>query len=317
MRLGKSIHGERRDALHDVVLGLGADAVAGHAGAQAAFEILHALHGAAHAHGAAQLFGFSAGEAGDGHGHAQQLLLKERHAERALEHRLKRGMRIGDFFFALAAAHVGVHHFADDGAGANDGHLHDQIVKASGRVVRNGGHLRAALHLEHAHGVGLAQRLVDQRIFRQRGQVDFFFVVARNQLDAFLEHGHHAQAEQIDLDDAEVGAVFLVPLHHGAAGHGGALDGDDAIQHAGADDHAAGVLAEMARQVLHAHAEVEIARNARMADVEAGLLEVARHGVVVRRATPSGPPGWRGARLSPLQSRAPCPPRARRSGRDR
>ena len=132
----------------------------------------------------------------------------------------------------------------------------------------------------------LQQRFVDERIFRQRGEVHFFSVVARNQFDAFLEHGHHAQAEQIDLDDAQVGAVFLVPLHDGAAGHGGALDGDDAIQHSGADDHAAGVLAEMARQVLHAQAQVEIARDARMTDVEAGLIEVARHGVVFAAPLP-------------------------------
>ena len=175
---------KERDALHDVVLRLGADAVAGHAGAQAAFQVLHALHRSAHAHGAAQLLGFGAGEAGDGHGHAQQLLLKERHAERALEHRLERRMRIGDLLLALAAAHVGVHHLAHDGAGADDGHLHDEIVKAHRRVVRNRSHLRAALHLKHAHGVGLAQRFIDQRIFGQRGEVDLLFVVARDQLDA-------------------------------------------------------------------------------------------------------------------------------------
>ena len=66
------------------------DAVGRHARAQLAFKILHALPGAAHAHGAAQLLGLRAGKVGDGHGHAQQLLLKERHAQRALQHRLQR-----------------------------------------------------------------------------------------------------------------------------------------------------------------------------------------------------------------------------------
>ena len=128
-------------------------------------------------------------------------------------------MRVGDFLLALAAAHVGVHHFADDGAGADDGYLHDEIVEADGRVVGDGGHLRAAFHLEHAYGVGLAEGFVDERIFRQRGEIDFFFVVARDELDAVLQHGHHAQAEQVDLDEAHVGAVFLVPLDDTAAGH--------------------------------------------------------------------------------------------------
>ena len=71
VRLRESIHGERRDALHDVVLRLGTDAVAGHASTQAAFQVLHAFHGTAHAHGAAQLIGFGSTEVGDGHRHAQ------------------------------------------------------------------------------------------------------------------------------------------------------------------------------------------------------------------------------------------------------
>ena len=100
-------------------------------------------------------------------------------------------------------------------------------------------HLRAALHLKHAHRVGLAQRLVDKRVLGQRGQVDAGVVVARDQLDRILEHGHHAQAEQINFDEAEIGAVFLVPLHDGAARHRCALDGHNVVEHAGADDHAA------------------------------------------------------------------------------
>jgi hypothetical protein len=81
--------------------------------------------------------------------------------------------------------------------------------------------------------------------------------VLRDEVEAVFDDGHHAEAEEIDLDDAEVGAVFLVPLDDGAAGHGGALEGDDAVELALADDHAAGVLAEMARQVLQAVAELD------------------------------------------------------------
>ena len=40
-----------------------------------------------------------------------------------------------------------------------------------------------------------------------------------------------------------------------------------------ADHHASGVLAKMPRQVLNAHAEIEILRDARMANVEAGVLK--------------------------------------------
>ena len=56
--------------------------------------------------------------------------------------------------------------------------------------------------------------------------------------------------------------------------------GDDAVEHAGADDHAAGMLAEMAGQILHAHAQVKIVGDARMTNVEAGLSEVVGECVV-------------------------------------
>ena len=75
-----------------------------------------------------------------------------------------------------------------------------------------------------------------------------------DEFDGIFEHGHHAQAEQIDFDDAHVGAIFFVPLHDDAAGHGGGLERDHGIELSLADDHAAGVLAEMARHVLHGEA---------------------------------------------------------------
>ena len=42
----------------------------------------------------------------------------------------------------------------------------------------------------------------------------------------------------------------------------------------------------MARQILHAHAEVEIAGDAGMAGVKAGLLKVAGEGVVFSAPLP-------------------------------
>jgi len=195
-------------------------------------------------------------------------------------------MRISDFFLALAAAHVRVHHLADDGAGPDDRDLHNEVVEASGRIVRDGSHLRAALDLKHAHGVSFAKCLVDERVFRQRGEIHFLAIVARDQLDGILEHGYHAQAEQVHLDQSEIGAVFLVPLNDSAARHGGALDGDNAIEHSGADNHAAGVLAKMARQVLHAQAEVKVMSDARMANVETCLREVVGHGIVFAAPLP-------------------------------
>ena len=61
-----------------------------HAGAQPGFDFFHAGLRALEAHGAAQFFGFAAGEVGGDHGDAQQLFLKKRNAERALEHGFER-----------------------------------------------------------------------------------------------------------------------------------------------------------------------------------------------------------------------------------
>ena len=89
------------------------------------------------------------------------------------------GMRIGDRLFLLPAPHVRMHHLADDGAGPDDGHLHHKVVETLGIVARQGGHLRAALHLEHAHGVGLLQRAIDLVVFGQLRKINWFAVVLR------------------------------------------------------------------------------------------------------------------------------------------
>ena len=118
------------------------------------------LKAAAHADGLAELFGFGSGEVADDHGHAEELLLKEGDAEGAFEDGLEFGDGVGDgLFAALAAAHVGVHHFADDGAGADDGDLDDEVVEAAGGVAGDGGHLGAGFDLEHADGVGAAENV--------------------------------------------------------------------------------------------------------------------------------------------------------------
>ena len=84
---------------------VGGDSVVRHAGAQLGFDFAHARLRAFEAHGAAQFFGFAAAEVGGDHGHAQQLLLKQRYAQRAFEHGFERGMRIRDVFASLAAMH--------------------------------------------------------------------------------------------------------------------------------------------------------------------------------------------------------------------
>ena len=119
-------------------------------------------------------------------------------------------------------------------------------------------------------------------------EVDLFFIVIADELDGVFEHGHHAEAEQVDFDDAHVGAVFFIPLHDDAAGHGGGLEGDDGVELSLADDHAARVLAEMARKIEHRQAELEIFAQARMIEVEAGVVKAAVERIVGVPVFPGG-----------------------------
>ena len=164
-----------------------------------------------------------------------------------------------------------MHHLAHDGAGPDDGHLHHDVVKTARHHARQRGHLRAALHLEHADGVGLLQGFENRRIvLRQVREIHF-----GDQFEAVFDHRHHAQAEQVHLDDPHIGAVFLVPLHHHAAGHAGGFERHHGIELPLADHHAAGMLAQVARQVLRHAVELEKLAHARMVEVRAGVLGLA------------------------------------------
>ena len=84
-----------------------------------------------------------------------------------------------------------------------------------------------------------------------------------HQLNRILQYGHHAEAEQIDLDDPHVGAVILVPLHDHTAGHRCRLERHHRIELALADHHAAGMLPEMPRQILDPSPQVREYPHAR------------------------------------------------------
>ena len=173
-----------------------------------------------------------------------------------------------------------MHHLPDDRTGPDDRDLHDEVVEAGRLEARQRRHLRARFDLEDADRVGLLQHPVDRGIvlgkMRQidttrrsdvrsrrsaspvrssrstrRADSALSRLLAVHQRDRVLQHRHHAEAEQIDLHDPHVGAVVLVPLHDHAAGHAGVLERHDGVELALADHHAAGMLAEMPRQILH------------------------------------------------------------------
>ena len=75
--------------------------------------------------------------------------------------------------------------------------------------------------------------------------------------ERILQDGHHAEPEEIDLHDAEVFAVVLVPLADTAAGHGGRFKRHDFVEFVARDDHATGVLPKVARQAAHQGMETD------------------------------------------------------------
>jgi hypothetical protein len=166
-----------------------------------------------------------------------------------------------------------VHHVADDGARADDRHLHHEVVEALGPQARQGGHLGAAFDLEDADRVGFLQHVVHLAVLGQMGEVDRA-AAPPDHLERVFQERHHAEAEEIHLDDAEGGAVVLVPLDHRAARHRGGLERHHAVEPALTDHHAARVLAEMARQVLDGPPDAREVLNAQVARIAARLAEM-------------------------------------------
>ena len=148
------------------------------------------------------------------------------------------------------------------------------IVKATRLHARQRGHLRAALDLKNADRVRLAHHVEGARVvLRQLRQIDRVPALSC-QFHRVLQHGHHAQPKQIDFDDAHVLAIILVPLRHDTSRHGGVFQRDDGIEFAFANDHAAGMLAKMARQAVNLVVKREERRSARMLAGQPGLLHL-------------------------------------------
>ncbi len=64
-----------------------------------------------------------------------------------------------------------MHHLADNGSRSDDGNLYDKIVELLWMIPWQRRHLRPALHLEHANGIGTLQRAINLFVFRQLSQI--------------------------------------------------------------------------------------------------------------------------------------------------
>ena len=159
--------------------------------------------------------------------------------------------------------------------------LDRQVLEVLGPRAQQHLHLRARLDLEDADGVGgLDLGIRPGVVERGAREVDRLAARARDQVDAPLDGAQHAQAEQVDLEEARVGARVLVPLAELAALHRRGHERHELGQRAGRDDHPAGVLREVARQAGDLAAEVRERPEAAVVGALAhavGLRELLAH----------------------------------------
>ena len=249
---GKAVERERSDWLYDLVLCLRADAIACHALSQLYFDFFHARFRTFEAERTPQFFGFATAKARADHRHLEQLFLKERHPQRALQHEFKRRMRIFDRLASQPAIQVRMDHIADNRTGPNDRNLHDNVIKLLRPQSRETRHLRPTFDLKHANRVCLLQRWVNLWVVGwQMSQINFFTVIFANNLNRLFQHRHHSQTQQIDFDNSQIRAIFFVPLHDDAARHRRRLERYNWIELSLTNHHAAWVLAQVSRQILH------------------------------------------------------------------
>ena len=196
-------------------------------------------------------------EAGHVDGHLHQLLLEQGDPQGLGQARLQQRVQVGDRLLAVAPADVGVHRPALDGPGSDEGHLHHQVVEGAGLEAGQRGHLGPALDLEHPDRVGPAQHVVDLVLLGDVGQVDLHAVGVADQVDGVVQGAEHAQAQQVELDQAHRRAVVLVPLQDGAVLHAGPLHRAHLDHRPVAQHHAARVDAQVAGEVLDLAGQLE------------------------------------------------------------
>src|SRR6516164_2308364 len=112
-------------------------------------------------------------------------------------------------------------------------------------------------------------------------QVDVDSFVGADERDGIFERCEHAEAQQIDLDDAEIRAVLLVPLHHDPSRHRGRLKRNDLVEWLRGDYHPAAVLAEMARNGLNSLHKVNEQLDPRCVCIDSAPTETSDQRVML------------------------------------
>ena len=250
VRLREAVLPEAADLIEHALGELARDAVGLHPRDQPLGMLLDGAGTAPRGHVAAQLIRLAGGVVGGHHRQFHHLLLEQRHSQRLGQHRAQRGVGILHRLIAVAAPQVGMDHAAGDRSGAHDRDLNHQIVEGARAQTRQHRHLRPALDLEHPDGVAGADHVEHRRVLgRHRGHGVGAPVVAPDQVETEIQMGEGAESEQVHLEQAQGLDVVLVPLNDGAPLHGGVLDRDQGGDRLAAEQKAAGMDRQVAREV--------------------------------------------------------------------
>ena len=292
MAFRKTIVGKSLQLLEDPLGKRQAVAAFLHAAHQALAVDLQVTVTAPGRHRTPQMVSLARGVAGGDDGQLHGLLLKERHAQRALEDLAQRLGWIVDRLQPLTTAQVRMHHVALDGAGPDNGHLNDQIVEAAGPQPRQHRHLGAGFDLKDAHGVGRTDHVVGGVIIgRDGGRCQVTAAVPRQQRQRLSHAGQHAQRQAIHLQHAQHVQVILVPLDDGSRRHGRILDGHQTGQRAVGDHKPAHVLRQVAGMVAQRLHQMQQPLHQRRGRIETGLRQPVGHVVAIATAPETGPNG--------------------------
>src|SRR4029450_5249973 len=254
VRLREAEAGEADELVEDAVGNVRVDAVRGRARDEALAERLERVVAPFAAHRAPQPFGLADGEACEGHRHLEHLVLEDDDSEGGAE-RLAQELVVdrpdvgGVVAELLARVDVRVHGLALDRPGPDERDLDGEVVQVRRQRAPEALHLRAALDLERAHGVGALDLGEDVGIVEgDAREVDDLVPRARDLVDTVLDRREHPEPEQVDLQEAGIRARVLVPLAELPAGHRRRLYRDDLDERARRDDHPARVLRDVTRE---------------------------------------------------------------------
>jgi hypothetical protein len=120
-------------------------------------------------------------------------------------------------------------------------------------------------------------------------RVDIDAVPLADEIGGVVQGRQHAETQQVELDESDSGAIVLVPLQDAAVLHAPPLDGTHLDDRTVADDHAARVDAEVAREVLDLLRELEHRRR-ELVGVGGGYRRPTVDGLRERVLLPGGVP---------------------------